>query len=721
MTLSFGLSPWLLVLSVLAAAALSVWLYHRTTPSLPRWKRIALGLLRFAALFLILFLLLQPVVRLIDREEKRPIVAVLVDDSESLRITSSPDSSVVSVRARIGRLLGELPVALQDADIHFFRFGAELDVASSRKIPSDSLRFDANRTNISQALDGVRDQMREENLRAVVLVSDGQYNTGRNPLFTSERYPVPIFTAVVGDTSRHLDVQIRRVTTNQIAYLGSELPIQVGVRTEGMGGQVVTISLLTDGAILSSERITLPEGSSEITVDLSVQPAAEGLQQYTVAVTQLPGEVTYRNNQESVAVRVLDSKRRVLLVGGSPGPDVASIRQLIMNDPTFEVTTLVQKDRRTFYDGDFPSSLHEFDVIILAGYPGRVAAEAVMQQIADAADTDTPVYFMLTASTDIRLLDQYFSEVLPVTADRIRTGFVEAALVPTPAGESHPILNIPESSVEAWRRFAPLAYSQTRWIPSPDANVLASSAVRDVELDDPMLVTRRRSVNRTAALLGAGTWRWRNVPEDLSDLEHLWPLLFSNTLQWLTAREDDRPVRVSPARDLFGGGETVQLSGQVYDESLNPVPDASVEIEVTAPDGTVFPYVMNSIGHGRYTLEAGTFPEGTYQFEAIATLDTEVLGTDNGTFAVGSSTLEFKETRANAALMRQIAQRSGGNVLDPDRADLISSTLSSSTNMASLLVEHESEMELRRRHIFLALIVLLLTVEWLIRKRSGMV
>ncbi len=721
MTLSFGLSPWLLIASALVAAGLSVWLYRRTTPEVSRPKRIALGLLRFAALFLILFLLLEPVLRRIDREEKRPIVAVLIDDSESLRITSSRDTSTSSVRDRVYGLLRELPAAARDADIRFFRFGSELDAEPSSTVEPDSLRFQADRTNISAALEGVRDRLRDENFRAAVLVSDGRYNTGRNPLYVSERYPVPVYTAVIGDTSRHVDVQIRRVTTNEIAYVGTELPVQVGVRSEGMGGEDVTVSLVHDGSAVSSQRITLPEGNAEVTVDLAVRPESEGLQQYTIAVTELPGEVTYRNNQESVAVRVLESRRRVLLVAAGPGPDVASIRQLIADDPTFEVSAYVQKDRLGFYGGSFPTSLEPFDAILLAGYPGTVAEEAVMQRIASAAEAGTPVFFLLTSGTSIRLMDQYFSGILPVTVDRIRESFVEAALVPTTAGRSHPILEIAEATPEAWLRFPPLAYSQTRWVLSPDATVLATTSVRGVELDDPILVIRRRSQNRSAAILGAGTWRWRNVPEDLDPLQHLWPSLFSNVVQWLTAREDDRPVRVVPARDLFGGGETVQLSGQVYDESLNPVSDASVEARITAPDGTEYPYVMNPIGNGRYTLAAGTFPEGTYSYEALALRDGDSLGTDRGTFAVGSLTLEYRETNADAALMRQIAQRSGGEVLRGNGTDLASSPLFSAANLTSLVVENETNLELRRRHLFLALIVVLLTTEWFIRKRSGMV
>jgi hypothetical protein len=266
-----------------------------------------------------------------------------------------------------------------------------------------------------------------------------------------------------------------------------------------------------------------------------------------------------------------------------------------------------------------------------------------------------------------------------------------------------------------------LHYNESRWQASPDARVLATNQIRGVALDDPFIVVRRRGQSRSAALLGSGTWRWRNVPEDLDDIAPFWPTLVSNLLQWLTTHEDDRPVRVTPVTDVFGGDETVELNGQVYDESLNPVNDASLELEVTAPDGTRFPYAMDAVGNGRYLLNIGGLPEGTYQYNATASRDGLTLGTDNGTFAVGALTLEFKETRANTALMRQIAQRSGGGYLAPQRLGTLPSRLAASGTFTPNVLEEAHESKLWHRYIFLAIILVLLTTEWFLRKRSGMV
>lgn len=720
MSLSFGVSPWLLLFCSVVAGALAFWLYRRTTPELSIGKRSLLGVLRFLALFLVLFLLFEPILRLIDREERPAVLAVLVDNSQSLLMTSGDDSSSVAVRGQIRDLLDDLPAEARDADVHIYDFDSDLRVRDDTQIDLDSLHFDGSRTNIARALEQLQNRLGEDNLRGVLLVSDGQYNTGRNPVYVADRFPVPIYTAVLGDTSRHQDVLVRRVVTNEIAYVETELPVQVGVRADGYQNTSVNVSILEDGEVLSTQRVELPEGSTEMTVDLSIVAEEEGLHRYTVSVSQLDGEITYRNNYEPFTVRVLSSKRQVLMVAAAPGPDVSAIQQLLMDDPSFEVDRYVQKSPGEFYEGQLPPTLDGYDVIVLAGYPGRGAAPDEMERLRQAAESGTPSFFVLTRDTHIQFVDAHFQDVLPAIPDQIRDGYVEGSFSPAADEARHRIMDIADSSLDLWLQLPPLAYSQTRWQASPDAQVLANTRVRDVQLDDPLFVVRRRTGDRSAALLGAGTWRWRNLPEDLSESADLWPNLFANTLEWLSAREDDQPVRVVPVRNLFEGGEPVELLGQVYDESLNPVSDAAVEVNVTDSDGVTYPYVMQPAGNGRYTLDAGTFPEGTYTYDASASAGERDIGTDEGAFAVGSLTLEFKDTRANAPLMRQIAQRSGGRSIDPGAPDAATNRLSQEA-FAPVIVEREQEIELRRRYAFLAIVIGLLTVEWFFRKRSGMV
>ena len=525
----------------------------------------------------------------------------------------------------------------------------------------------------------------------------------------------------MGDTTQKKDVQIRRVTTNEIAYVEDILPIQVGIISEDYAGERVTVSLYEGGTLLQSEPITLQPGTTEIPVDLEHVPESAGLHRYTVSVSQLPGEATIRNNTQSFVVRVLENKKRILLLAAGPEPDVASAQQLLSLDKNLRVDAYVQKSPSQFYNSSPLDSLDAYDAAILIGYPGSSSNPQVARQVAAAISEGLPALFILSRQTNLQLFKDIFGDVLPVTPRAVRTNLVESTFTPTAEGLQHPIFQIPEVDVAYWGILPPLIFNDSRWLASPDARVLATHQVRGIQLDDPILVIQNRNKHRTAALLGSGIWRWKNLPEDLDEAGPIWPSLFSNTLQWVTTREDDRPVRVTPLEDLFSGESSIQFSGQVYDESLNPVDGASLEVTVIDSDGIEYPYTMKPTGNGTYILDAGILPEGTYRYRSTATINGSNLGSDEGTFAVGSLTVEFNETQANGALMRSIAQRSGGLFFDIERISDLSPYLQQSESFRSVFFEERIETELWQRYLFLIIIIILLTAEWFIRKRSGMV
>jgi hypothetical protein len=191
-------------------------------------------------------------------------------------------------------------------------------------------------------------------------------------------------------------------------------------------------------------------------------------------------------------------------------------------------------------------------------------------------------------------------------------------------------------------------------------------------------------------------------------------------VQWIATSDDDRPVRVRPVTGLFGGDEPVLFTGEVYDERLEPINDASINLEIIAPDDNRFPHPMRSIGNGRYTLEAGVLPEGTYRYEASADLDGRPLGTDRGSFEVGALDLEHRETRADADLMRQIALRSGGEVLEGDAVAGFGARLAALPGFTPEILSETESRPLWHMWSLLVVVIALLSVEWFFRKRSGL-
>ena len=635
-----------------------------------------------------------------------------MDDSESLRLGTGAATPAARVRAA----LDALPA---DAALRFYRFSSDAEPAGTR-LPGDSVAFRGERTDIAGALARVEADFAGRNLRGVVLVSDGRVTDGRNPAYLAERFSVPIWSAVAGDSLSSRDLRLERVVTNDVAYVGSPLPIQAGVRATGLAGQTAPVTVSSGGRVVGRQSVAVPADGAEAVVDLEVTPTAPGLRRYTVTAGPLAGEATTRNNRRTVTVRVLSDERRVLLVAAGPSPDLAALRATLEADRSLAVTVRTQRAPGQFYEGPLPDALGRFDLLVLAGYPGA-AADDRHRPPAGRGRRGRParrVRARRPPPTSARWRRRS-GEVLPVTPQAVRPGAVEVSLAPTAAGEDHPVLDVgvPSDRLSA---LPPLALSPSRWALQPGARVLASVRRGGTVLDAPLLVVRQSGAVRSAALLGAGSWRWRTLPDDLGDLRGVYGRLLDRLVRWTTATRDRRPVRVRPDRALFGERDRVTFSGQVYGESLAPVDGARVVLTVRGPGGASTE-TMRSLGNGRYAADLGVRAPGTYTFTAEATASGAALGSDRGSFGVGRLAAEFREPGADPALMRQLATRSGGAVVGLDTLGAFVQSLRDRGALADRPLVREDETPLLDLWPLLVLAISLLAVEWVWRKRLGMV
>ncbi|MBT8401636.1 MAG: VWA domain-containing protein [Rhodothermia bacterium] len=715
MELSLGHSTLLFVASALAAAAISFWMYRRTTPKLSAGRKFVLTSLRFVALTIILFLLARPILSRLIESRIPPVLAVLIDASQSIGVVTPDADSTAMAEAQ--RIASEIAAQELDGEVHFLAFDAEV-----RPVVSDSLdgiTFDGQRTDIATSIERTIESYADGNLAGLLLISDGRFTAGRNPIHAADRSPVPIYTVALGDTTERRDIRIAAINTNELTYSGTEVPVQIGVEAVGFDGRRSSVRLSVNGEVVDSTPVDLPPDRVERTIELSFVPSSPGLFTVEARVLPLDGEITTRNNVASTAIRVLDSRRKILLVGGAPDPDVSSLYQTLSDGDETEVTRIVQRSGTEFYGQPFPGDLSDFDLLVLVGYPAAGASSAHLANISRAVQGGLPILFTLTRATDLRLYREHIASLVGAVNSSARRGFFDASFVLTQAGRRHPVFD-GLADDEALQQLPPLAINESSWETAPDVSVLATTRVRGIDLSDPAIVTRRTGDYRAAAILGAGHWRLNNLPQDLSRYDDYWPTLLANLTQWLSATRDDRPVRVRSIRDQFAGDEQIEFTGQVYDESLNPIDDATVSVTITSPDGNDFRHTMKPIGSGRYNLDVRPLGEGSYRYRASASRNGAELGGDSGTFAIGNLTLEFRNTSADPVLMRQIAYRSGGQSIDPASIAELPALLAKQNSFAVRSSVARTETELWRQFPFAIVVILLLTAEWVLRKRSGL-
>lgn len=702
------------LLGLPVALAIAWWSYRFPVPPQPAsWKRAFISL-RTAALWLIILLTGQPVLSLIDRSTVPPLIDVLVDDSQSLTLVDADGDR----REMVRQTLNDRAFSTLDAesDLRWSTFAERL--RSIERWSPDSLRFAGERTDLAGAFRELRTLDPSRRPAAVVLLTDGNATTTENPIYEAQSLGAPVFAIGIGDTNEPRDVRITQVVTNETAYLGTRVPAHVVLQSSGAAGSTVEVTLEHRGRVVDRATVRLEAGLGNRRLTLHFTPDSAGWHRSTVSVTRLPGEITTRNNSASFLTNILSDKRRVLIVSASPNQDAAFLRRSLASDSALTVVTRTGIPTGGFLEGPLtPEEIRRANLLILVGIPDARTPDDVMRTLSRDEFAATPVWYLPQRTTQTARLGA-LAPRLPATVEAVANTELSVFFSVPSSRRLHPIVRSVNGG-DPWAALPPLFRPAGSIVPRPGAEVLATVRLGNKELTDPLLIVGRSGGRRSAVLFGYGLWRWKLLAPSTEPAQDAADEFVGRMVRWLTATEDERRIRVRPDREAFSSIEPPTFTGQVYDESLQPVSDADVEV-IARGNGTTVSTILAPLGNGQYAGALPSLAPGDYNATAVVRSGGVVLGEDRGRFSVGGINVEFIETRLNRALLDGLAERTGGAVLTVGGLGSLVDLVRSSPEFRETEVVRRSDLDLWSHPWALALVVLLLSIEWFLRKRTGM-
>jgi len=718
LSLSFQI-PWPIVAcAAVLLVALAFFVYRHTVPPVSGARRTLLGILRGAALALLLASIFEPIFRNEHKTVAPPVVALLADNSLSMTLTDGTGN-----RENILRSLLESPALRAKAEEGSYQVYGFSPVL--RQTTGESLRVGGTTTDIAAALRHLREKPPAA-LRAVVLLSDGDYNAGENPLYEAEKFGLPIFTVGVGDSLDQKDVVIEKVSTNSVAYLQSSVPFDATIKVSGFESQKIPVRLLEEGRQIAMEYIDLPGGVGgkvgEYTVRFAFTPEKIGVRKYTVSVPPQPGEVTQKNNARSVLVKVLKNKMRVTVIAGGPGADVSAVMEALRADRNIEATLTVQQPNGQFANRPLINAvpLSTADCLILIGYPSATTVESSLTALLGVVTSrKLPLMFIGSRTLNLPLLRK-LTPALPfqVASERMDEQLVFPNI---PAEKADNVLvHVGDDTPFDWNKLPPVYAPLGTFAAKPEAMLLATSKIEGIAVNTPLLAAGSVMGQKSLALLGYGFWRWKLLGGASRETENFFDPWISNAIRWLTTIDQSQHVRVDPVKEVFAQGEPIEFLGQAYDANYRPVDDAELRVEATASSGQRFETILRPLENGRYEGGLEALPEGEYAYAGTAKSGDTQLGRVEGRFSVGEQSIEFLDTKMNKPLMEQIAAVTGGKYVDASDFPTLMKDFASRPFMKPETARSTSELELWNLPSILTVIVALLGFEWFIRKRSGM-
>lgn len=693
-SLTFQYPMWYLALCPLLGLGYALLLYYRdrsfdaASGNQQTWVK-AMSIFRFVTATGIAALLLSPLMKKQFTESQDPYILVVEDDSQSMKQNWTASDSV-AYHSQLEQLVTDLG---EKNKIERLRFSSSLETGKAN--------FEQKVTNISQALSELNDRYSHQNVGAVILASDGIYNEGSNPIYNSFDLEAPVYTIAMGDTTEYKDLRIDRILHNRIAYQGDQFTVRVDYSAVNSKGKSAVITLLdANGAKLGTRSLKLKEERSFGSEEFILDADNSGLQSYRARISVLEGELNTGNNSQRFYVDVLEGRQKIVILANNPHPDLGAIQRAVDQSRNYESEIVLAKDYKSVADAD---------LVLLHGLPSR--KNPMTSLLESSLRKKTPLCYILTSTSDLAAVNAN-QNVVEISG--IGAGFNDSRAIGV---SDFNLFTLAPSRFQELEQLPPLQSPYGKYAANPTAQVLLRQEVSQIKTDYPLLAFEQSADHKIAVLAGEGLWRWAIHDYRRDQNFETTQELISKIVQYLSVKKDKRQFRVEVAKSLFNENEAVSFTAELYNDSYELVNDPEATLVVADQEGKQFPFTFNKSSNA-YLLDAGILPVGSYSFTGKCNYSGNALRA-SGQFTVSALELETMQRTANHQLLFALSNQHNGQLVYPQEIGSLKELIQSSDAIAPVLYSSFKTQSIINLKWLFFLLVLLLSIEWFVRKYAG--
>jgi len=587
-------------------------------------------------------------------------------------------------------------------------------------------------TAMGDSLREVINRKRGQSLAGIWVISDGAHNTGVQPRTVGSELSaagVPLYFYAVGITSPR-DIIITEMDAPQAAFLEDELLVRVRVRSQGLAGENGQLILQLNGETVAEETIAFgPDGEQQIPLRFKTNVAGDFELKASIAARD--DETDANNNEATRRLRVVDEKIKVLFVEQSPRWDYRYLQAVLSRDRRVEAKTLLlegdpalAREEGSPYLESFPENkkdLFEYDVVVFGDVDPKRLTITQMENLNEFVSRFGGAFVMIAGRrfSPHAYADSPVADLLPVEFEKRASSGVDDSNSDKPIhvqltalGKVDPMLNLvgeDEDNLTLWDDLPPI-YWVAQVDSKPGAEVLMVDPNQETEHGKLPIIARHQYGLGQVLYIGTdNTWRWRRNVGDLY-YTRFWGQVSQRMAQQRFIGADKR-TQISLNRQNYMTGDRVRAYARLYQEGYEPLGDKQVRgVYASSVDGQQFE-VMLKVVEGQPGLFFGEFiapAAGQYQFHM------EPSPESKSDFTVVEASLEMAETAMNAKLMEDLATLTKGRFFREE--DLYELTGAIKTERVG--VQSRMEVELWATPLYFILILLVVTVEWVVRKFS---
>ena len=724
----------MIVLAGIGGVTLAAWLGWGNWQRNDRRGKVALlEVLRFVAVAMLAFTLLRPeFVRLIQRTDS-PQVVILSDSSGSMLTRDIVSTNDIITRAdwleaQTKRAFWKPLEA--SSEVLTGAFAAPPDLTSTNALG----QVREIGTDLSGALGSVLGQ--QKNLKAVLLLSDGDWNLGPSPIGIATRYRdqgIPVYSVVTGQDESIPDLAMEEVAAPAYGLFGEQIAIPYTVQSHLPRDVATEVRLMQGTEQLATKKITLP-ANSRFRDSIMWYPREVGEFDLRLEFPVEPDEGLRDNNAAAFHIAVRVVKLTVLVVDSQPRWEYRYLRNALARDPGVALSCMlfhpnIGTGGGRDYLSAFPGSremLSRYDVIFLGdvgvgkGQLSKKDAELIKGLVEQQGSG--LVFMPGRRGNHLSLMDSPLKELMPVVLDDAKPTGVglqnESALTLSSRGRGHLLTRFDADEMvneQIWKML-PGFYWSTGVIKSrPGSEVLAvHSELRNQFGRIPLLAIRNAGRGKVLFMGTDSAWRWRRGVEDKFHYR-----FWSQVARWMAHKRhlaEKDGIRLSYTPETPKVGDRVFLQATVLDEAGFPLENGEVNGSIVSPTGRGEQLELTEVegGWGVYSAEFSPQEGGPFEIAIDAPEHDRELETK---LTVSLPKREKLGRPVNRPVLAEIASITGGENAGTDHLDELIKKIS--------VLPEPKPAEIRTRlwsnPWWGGAILLLLVVYWTGRKLAGLV
>ena len=749
-----GLLIFVLMVSLVAA---TIWAYRSARGRSGRVFRGFLIVLRTIVLCFLAFCLLKPFLTIYQNNPDDSYLLVMADRSMSMQITDSENGE--SRLKRTNKLLfGENTEdndgLLEKLNANKFKvrlFGFDTE---AKRIPNEVLQSaEGENTNIPKAVNEALDDLQGIPLSGIVLCTDGVDRSGTDVqklVMQVRERKVPIHTVGIGSEEGIPDIELVKVDVPRTAEEDFPVDITATVKRTGNTKKNVTIQLIENGRIIKTFPIDIKNETTR--VPLKFTPRHPGTQKYEVHVLTETDEAIPQNNTKTFILKVAPTKRVKILFVSRPYAGFKYIKRALQDDPNIILTDRYITSDQSFggtqggSEEDFkfyPDSkdvLFNFDAIIFGNIPASEFTRTQLENTVEFVRTRGGGFLMLGGTRSLgnskaagSYLNTPIAELLPVEIElgsppKPIPTHLPPSQIPrakgfklqlTTEGKTEPLMKLADTSTENLQRWDKMpkfiGYSKVKRAKA-GATILAEHPSDRNEFGKRILIaTHNYNVGRVMVFAANNSAPWQmGLPHEDDSNERFW----RQTAKWLTTAPKSS-LKLDIAKTEYTLKEPVVIEVTAMDKAFALTNKAKVRTIIVDGTGTRKELQLEQVlgTDGLYTARFIPGEYGEYTVTATGTLNGEDLGKQQAIFEVKPSYAEFSDAALNVPMLTTLANLSGGKYYPIEEANQL-------VNQIALVESATSEItdvDIWDLPLIFGLILMLLGLEWFLRKRAGLV